>query len=331
MEKSTQAAGKPYRLPKSKLTTSGVSEPPQKNWVLEKSNYLPETTTQNKKDTTHFHIFAPWQTLIMSCNNKICNGAILNKYWIVTTAGCAENMEPDDTAIYVGLNGPDHFGDVIKADRIFPHAGHDENVSVGNDIALILLEGPILFWKYVRPFSVTQSLNMDIKNVDRCGLAGLRWLESDTKPSSSDVNLAFTQLSVKNSVICPEDEALLKNIVFCIEEANNDHKLLKIQQGSAVLCTDKKHLNWTLIGILSKVLDESPMPAFTTRLAAYINWMNNVSEIAGRPLKLPVADQPPRRSSVPALQRSQAPSGLSLQLSLLFICLAASIQKNCGY
>ncbi|XP_029463860.1 transmembrane protease serine 9-like [Rhinatrema bivittatum] len=307
IEQSTQAAGKP--ISRTKSTSAGRL---QKKWLREKGD-LHTAEKDSMYQTKSFRIFAPWQTLIITCQNKICNGAILDKYWIVTTAGCVQNMDPDDTAVYMGLNRPEHIGDVIRADRIFPHDGHDESVSVGNDIALILLEGPILFWKHARPLTMARDLNLDISSMDTCGIAGLRWLESG-KESSSTINLKKIQVPVKNSEVCPEDEALIQNVAFCIEEVSTHRQLLMIQEGSAILCTSKQDSNWTLVGILSKVLDESPMPALITRLAAHIDWMNNVSKAAGRPLELPPTTLSQKDLEV---STSRAHTGLVLLIVLL--------------
>ncbi|XP_030047934.1 transmembrane protease serine 9-like [Microcaecilia unicolor] len=316
IKKSTQAAGKPFKVLGTNRTKSASAKRPKKKWVLEKSTDLYTTKEQLQIKIEPLNIPTPWQSLIVTCNNKICNGAILSKYWIVTTAACVEDVDPDDTAVYVGLNKLALVGDVIRADRIFPHRGHDESVSAGHNIALILLMGPILFWEHVRPLSMEYNQQLDISSMNTCGLAGLRWLESGKKPSSSNINLVDTQLAVKKSVACPEDEALLKNKAFCIEEISKDRQLFKVQEGSAILCMDKIDSNWTLVGILSKVLDESPLPAFATRLAAHISWMNNVSKEAGRPLKLP----PPGLSQgLRQLQSSQAHSGLGLK-PILLIC-----------
>jgi len=96
----------------------------------------------------------PWQILLMLSGQAMCGGTIIAPEWIVTAAHCVYGREwSGQFSVKVGEH--DRYVNegseaTYQVQRVYRHQRYNPN-RLNNDIALLKLNRPIAFGKYVKP------------------------------------------------------------------------------------------------------------------------------------------------------------------------------------
>jgi len=101
----------------------------------------------------------PWQILMLFNGRPGCGGTIVNSRWIVTAAHCIYRKRASGIQIRVGehnIQAREGSEITIQAERIVQHPSYNPR-NLDNDIALIKVNRPIQFNKYVQPACLTST------------------------------------------------------------------------------------------------------------------------------------------------------------------------------
>jgi len=96
----------------------------------------------------------PWQILLMYGGQGICGGTLIAPQWVVTAAHCVYRRESSGQfSIRVGEHDRQTFeGTEVNVDVSYVHRHEQYDPRrLNNDIALLKLENPVKFNKYVSP------------------------------------------------------------------------------------------------------------------------------------------------------------------------------------
>ncbi|XP_015608826.1 trypsin-1, partial [Cephus cinctus] len=98
----------------------------------------------------------PHQVSVRINGRHVCGGSIIGKQWIVTAAHCVYGSSVTKTSIKAGISNLIENGTVINAVNIITHEKYDP-ITTDNDIAVIELEYPLDYDRYVSPVNLPSS------------------------------------------------------------------------------------------------------------------------------------------------------------------------------
>ncbi|NP_956439.2 ovochymase-1 precursor [Danio rerio] len=115
----------------------------------------------------------PWQVSLQYNDVPTCGGAILDQLWVITAGHCFKRYKkPSMWNAVVGLHNLDNANESsresIQVQKIFSHKNYNQKTNE-NDIALLKLQSPLVFSKFVRPIGV---FNNDLPPLVTCTVTG---------------------------------------------------------------------------------------------------------------------------------------------------------------
>uniref|UniRef100_A0A452U0L4 Serine protease 52-like n=1 Tax=Ursus maritimus TaxID=29073 RepID=A0A452U0L4_URSMA len=213
---------------------------------------------QTLADRISLRYAMPWQAMIVSCGSQICSGSIVSSSWVLTAAHCVRNMNPEDTAVILGLKHPGAPLRVVKVSDILLHERFRlVSGAARNDLALLLLQEVQTPIQLLAPLGYLKNLNSS-----ECWLSGPRVL----KPGETDENPEMLQMQVIGASSCEP-----------------------VTPGSAVMCRPVSgNGSWRQIGLTS-------LKALATIISPHFSWILSTSAKADHPLNqalMPWAERP---------------------------------------
>ncbi|XP_069501400.1 uncharacterized protein [Ambystoma mexicanum] len=287
VEKTTQMAGKPYTPPDAAWITPHHKLRRKNSSLLKGLSNSTMSTVENRNPHT-MDMKAPWQCLVVSCMKKPCGGSILSELWILTTASCVLDIEPDDIVVYMGLETKKTWPENVRADRIFPHELYQESRNRPHNIALILLRGPIIFDNDIGMLSLWLNMHSNLSTFEHCGISGMRSLQAGNNEDEMDeTEVIETILLIKSGDYCLQNTSEKNEAAFCFTETSTEMELAKFFEGNPILCQNRATAKWFQVGTLSQILLGDRVTAVFTIVTAYAQWINKTSSSAMEPLNLP--------------------------------------------
>ncbi|CAG0917909.1 unnamed protein product [Notodromas monacha] len=234
--------------------------PPQQN----KSRDKPDAVKFISRDD------APYHALIYAAGRFACGGAIVQRFWILTSANCA--IAPSDLyEVYAGRTTKDqHQADEQRfgVSKIYVHENFNRS-ALGSDIALLQLSKPVHFNAHVTPAQLPN--------------AGVEPMPGQT--------MRLTGFGFNNST----SDALKTNLAAYISDwecefllsSNNVNGSQKIEDSQ--LCTlgpnDAADAGNPLVTVDSKTLEgivsytvvggQDPLPIVYTQVSHFLTWMSS--------------------------------------------------------
>ncbi|XP_066468804.1 serine protease 53-like [Tiliqua scincoides] len=239
---------------------------------------LQEPETLIKQISAHFSL--PWQVLIATCGNRSCVGSILDRYWVLTTGQCVQEVDPANTAVFVGLAHPSGQVQGIRVAAIYPHERVLQySLTGGYTMALLLLQKPISFDQHVSSMSFSQ-----MKSWDSCKVMGLQLLQSGEVETDHSVY----QVKVLSASECAKELPGVNPNVYCLVRHTTGHKpAATVGEGAALLCRlEAKNTTWSQVGLINTPFPGSQPVVLSSSITSYVNWMEETSKQAKHILSL---------------------------------------------
>ncbi|XP_035581776.1 serine protease 55-like isoform X2 [Zalophus californianus] len=214
----------------------------------------------------------PWQAMIISCGSQICSGSLVSSSWVLTAAHCVRNMNPEDTAVILGLKHPGAPLRVIKVSNILLHERFRlVSGAARNDLALLLLQEVQTPIQLLAPLGHLKNLSSS-----ECWLSGPRVL----KPGETDENPEMLQMQVMGASGCAHLHPDIGSSIICFitQEKGSDTNVEPVTPGSAVMCRPVSgNGSWRQIGFTS-------LKALATIVSPHYSWIFSTSAKTGHPL-----------------------------------------------
>ncbi|XP_078348810.1 uncharacterized protein LOC144633803 isoform X2 [Oculina patagonica] len=250
----------------------------------------------------------PWQINIYWDGVQVCNGALINKEWVITAAHCfySKTWRPiiRPASRYTVKAGGHHLGDrktspeqVIEAAKIFIHDNYKRQ-SHENDIALIKLNRKVKLGKYVSPVCLPDLAlrGNDLATPGKHGfVAG--WGEKQTQVKQQDrksskhhrkksrkvtVHIA---LAVSSNKVCRNStrQEFNSSVMFCAEHEKAGQHSCRGDGGGPFVRerydSKSRSYRWTVAGLVSwgEGCGVDGRYSFFTRVAPYSNWISETT------------------------------------------------------
>ncbi|XP_044299355.1 uncharacterized protein LOC123029954 [Varanus komodoensis] len=260
LERSTKGTGHRYNL-----TVPWEWPGPAKNLTL-----LQEPKTLLAWISAQLSL--PWQVLITTCENQNCEGSILNQYWVLTTAQCVREADPESTTVFVGLKHPKGHVQTVRVARIFPYKKISQyTLSRGYNMALLLLQKPITFDQHVTAMTFSPK-----ESWDSCRVMGLQMLQS----GDVQANLSAYEVKVLVPSDCIKEHPGISSTMYCIIRNSSSYlPAAAVGEGAALLChLEAKNTTWSQVGLMSEPFPGSQTVVLSSSIVSYVDWMEETSK-----------------------------------------------------
>ncbi|XP_014224565.1 serine protease nudel-like [Trichogramma pretiosum] len=274
-----------------------------------------------------------WPFIVaMSKNGRFhCGGAILSAYWILTAAHCLYRYEGNYYEIEAGMLRLSSFApsrQTRRLDGIILHEAYDP-IFLRNDIALGLLNEPLLFNSWVRPVNLpnpeTYFYRQEPSHGDLCVAVGWGTLsEGGREPD----HLKEVEIPIVNCKR-PED---INSGEICAGYRAGGRDACQGDSGGPLMCRRGSGPDdeWYVGGIVSHGIGcaKPNEPGAYTKVSHYIPWIN----FHIRTRQSPVMVYP--RTSCPGFScnRPQAKClAPQMQCDRIADCLEAEDEENCPF
>ncbi|XP_056678244.1 complement factor D [Monodelphis domestica] len=215
----------------------------------------------------------PYMASIQIDGQHVCGGFLLNEWWVLSAAHCAEDISEQATVqVLLGahsLSQPEPSKRLYAIRGLFPHP--DRNPEEGHhDILLIQLAEKAILGPAVQPLQY-QTVDRDIPGGTLCSVAG--WgISSHTRQKPDllqEVELPIMERAVCNQRIYHDNEITAQMI--CAESRKKD--ACKGDSGGPLVC------NGVAEGIVksgTRVCGNWKKPGIYTKIASYAGWIQSI-------------------------------------------------------
>uniref|UniRef100_A0ABM5FQ29 Peptidase S1 domain-containing protein n=1 Tax=Pogona vitticeps TaxID=103695 RepID=A0ABM5FQ29_9SAUR len=269
----------------------------------------------------------PWIVSLRLSIQHFCAGSILNPWWILTTANCANLIKNSETLALVQAGQVDasKASYSVQIRQALTHPGSLEQQDLHN-LGLLELEEPLEFGPLVGPICLLDKADT-MANFRDCWLPG--WTMLDGGPTV----LLKHHLDILNISKCSQLGDQLPNATFCINAQVGQEGVCKGDVGSPLICSDPKGGAWLQLGVLSSFDEACSHPYVFSSLPFYLPWLKRATKAAGHRYNLFVPWE--RLGAANNLRLLRQPESMiaqiSAQLSMPWQVLIATCEnQSCG-
>ncbi|KAK9954179.1 hypothetical protein ABG768_016274 [Culter alburnus] len=199
----------------------------------------------------------PWQVSVLyqpdssAPFSQVCGGALIDKYWIMTAASCANVQNQSKLLIRAGsstLDVDDEFTQKSEVARIITHERFNP-VTLRYSIALFQMKTPFMFNEFVSPICVPDDAAADHK-YESCHITGY-----NTQPGDDVGVLQEANVYIMSRSLCNKPEYWNFTVsadMLCVGELGGGVDGCETNLGGPLNCYIKIEHRYYLIGIRVK-------------------------------------------------------------------------------
>ncbi|KMZ06413.1 serine protease grass [Drosophila simulans] len=143
------------------------------SWMLANqglAQLLDENCAEVSRLSTDLRFSRPWMALVLM-PNKTCSGALIHKYFVITSASCVFNQER--TIVRLGQwsikqkHSIRYRIDEYQVQSSYIHRFYDKS-NFGHDVALLELQNEVLYKAHIRPICLwLDKFDIDTQKIER--------------------------------------------------------------------------------------------------------------------------------------------------------------------
>ncbi|ALC42239.1 CG13430 [Drosophila busckii] len=248
------------------------------------------TQTEADSDTLDGRIVGGWDTKIahfphqisLQLNKKhICGGVIVAPHLILTAAHCVlKHTQPELYAIRAGSSFWESGGSYVRIKRIIPHEHFNLPTHMNNDIALLLLQRPLV---YSRDIQAIQLVHPTDYVAPHAQLFVSGWGSTNAQQITTATRLHYTALVELDHPSCTHNyvgSGVVTATMFCAGSRTGlgDRDSCLGDSGGPLVTNVEGHFK--LLGIVSWGLGcaSAQYPGVYTQVSAYGDWLTHLSQ-----------------------------------------------------
>nr|KAF6433901.1 hypothetical protein HJG59_008946 [Molossus molossus] len=247
----------------------------------------------------------PWQASLMYQKSHICGAALIDSFWLVSTAHCFINRShaPENYEILLGstqLYQHTQHAQMMSVNRIIMHPDFEKFHPFGNDIVMLQLHLPVNFTSYISP-ACLPTPGMQLPIYSSCWITGWGMLNEDT-PLPPPFRLQEGKVSLVENKLCNMlyEQRLSKDKNYSVYEemlcAGNfltGKAICQGDSGSPLVCD--LFNTWVLVGLASWGVDcRHPIyPSVFTNVTYFTDWISKIQRLTPPPEPTDVPPQTP--------------------------------------
>ncbi|XP_069823984.1 ovochymase-2 [Dendropsophus ebraccatus] len=233
----------------------------------------------------------PWHVSISFGYKHVCNGAIVSKIFVLTSASCVARSKVFQNVVLVvaGLQDLDSLttAQEQKVKRVIPHPQYDPS-SRDFDVALIQLEMPFEYNSHVKPICLPDE-DSKLETDDLCVVTG--WYLNMAFPTK----LQQQQVPVLQNDVCKKYYKGLTDRMFCAGAKIGEDNTSCLAQSGAPLVYPSHNRTYFIFGIVSWGVGctDSPKLGVYSAVPLFTQWIRATIQSAEGPADIDTELQHP--------------------------------------
>ncbi|XP_030387946.1 trypsin 3A1 [Scaptodrosophila lebanonensis] len=217
--------------------------------------------------------YFPHQVSIQMGTRHACGGSILTNRIILTAAHCVrEYSKPQLYFVRAGSDEWARGGSFVGVRRIIPHAQFEEPTRLNHDIALLLLQQPLVYSPSIQPIALVSPMDFVHPQMP---LYITGWGTTGTS-LITETRLRYTSIFQVDHAECQAtymDVGVVTDTMICAGVPFGGRDSCQGDSGGPLI-TNIGH-RWKLLGIVSWGIGcgQAQYPGIYTRVTAYNDWV----------------------------------------------------------
>ncbi|XP_039084207.1 putative serine protease 45 isoform X2 [Hyaena hyaena] len=218
----------------------------------------------------------PWEVSLRLENEHICGGALIDLTWVVTAAHCIQGTKEYSVILGTAKLKPANFSKAVSIPvrDIIVHPKYWGRTFITGDVALLQLQTPATFSKYVQPICLPEA-SYNLKVGTQCWVTG--WGQVKQRFSELQEAEVFIMDNrrcdriYRRKSLAPRLIPLVLGDMICA--TNYRENLCSGDSGGPLACEAEGM--WILAGVLSweKACARAQNPGVYTRVTKYSKWI----------------------------------------------------------
>ncbi|XP_039084208.1 serine protease 45-like isoform X3 [Hyaena hyaena] len=225
----------------------------------------------------------PWEVSLRLENEHICGGALIDLTWVVTAAHCIQGTKEYSVILGTAKLKPANFSKAVSIPvrDIIVHPKYWGRTFITGDVALLQLQTPATFSKYVQPICLPEA-SYNLKVGTQCWVTGWGQVKQRFSVNSTlTPELQEAEVFIMDNRRCdriyrrkslaPRLIPLVLGDMICA--TNYRENLCSGDSGGPLACEAEGM--WILAGVLSweKACARAQNPGVYTRVTKYSKWI----------------------------------------------------------
>ncbi|XP_051779544.1 vitamin K-dependent protein C [Erpetoichthys calabaricus] len=223
---------------------------------------------------------SPWQALILFSGRFHCGGVLIDQNWVLTAAHCIKTATKFRVRLgdYERLR-TEHTEVTLLVTEIIVHPNYTEKIE-DNDIALLRLEHPVTFTKYIIPICLPpQPLAESVLNNEGTNVEVTGWGKQHENAKNQSSALRYIKIRLASHEECSTlmTSKLTENML-CAGTLGESKDACSGDSGGPMVTKYKN--TWFLVGLVSwgEGCGRIDKLGVYTKVSNYLTWIRNIIE-----------------------------------------------------